>query len=104
VAFAAFRVFPQIDGSFTLIPNPQENCFDEEWQKNSAVVAFAMIEVISIPCVLAALLYRYRNNRQSNFFEWRFSVLARCYIHEYYWWEICNAKKSCFGHAYRSDE
>jgi hypothetical protein len=88
VTFAPFRCFPQIDGTHTLIPNPQENCFDEEWKRNSAVIAFAMLEVISIPCFLGALLFRYRNNMQSNFFEWRYSVLTKSYRPEYYWWEI----------------
>jgi hypothetical protein len=88
VAFAPFRCFPQIDGTSTLIPNPQENCYDVEWRQNSIFVAIAMLEVILIPCSLAALLYRYKNDRQSNFFEWRYSVLTKSYREEYYWWEI----------------
>jgi hypothetical protein len=88
VAFAPFRCFPQIDGTYTMLPNPQENCFDTTWKRNSGVTAVALIEVIVIPLGLAALLYRYRNDRQSNFFEWRYSVLTRNYKDQFYWWEI----------------
>jgi hypothetical protein len=93
ITFSPFRCFPQIDGTQTLLPNPSQDCYGKEWKANLGFIVFALFEVVSIPCLLAFVLYSNRNNLKSNTFQWRFGILTRGYTDDFFYWEIVSMIK-----------
>jgi hypothetical protein len=85
---APFRCLPQSNGTYTLIPNPSENCFDEKWRSHMPFIAFGLLQIVVIPICLIGIYSRHRRNQQSNFYRWRYGLLFRAYKDEFYWWEL----------------
>jgi hypothetical protein len=88
VAFSPFRCFQQVDGLYTLISNPSEDCYDGVWFSHIWVIAFALLFIIAVPVIIFFLLRSYRGGFQSNEFVWRFGLLTNIYKDKYYYWEL----------------
>jgi hypothetical protein len=87
-AMSPFRCFLQIDGSYTLIPSSNLNCYDKEWYTHLFVIVLGVLQIFLIPMVLSFTLWRNRSRLNKNAFLWRFGSLTAPYKPEFYYWEI----------------
>ncbi len=87
-AFSPFRCFKQIDGSYTLISKPSEDCYDIEWFSHIWIVTFACSFICLVPLSIFFLLRSYKGRFQSNEFVWRYGLLTNIYKEKYYYWEL----------------
>jgi hypothetical protein len=88
VAFSPFRCYLQIDGSYTLIPKPSENCFDGVWLSHIWVIILALLFIGIVPFAIFYRLRSYKGNFKSNQFLWRYGLLTDVYKEKYYYWEL----------------
>jgi hypothetical protein len=89
VALSPFRCFHQtIDNTYTLVAAPHYNCYDEEWNKHRAAIAYAVMQAIGIPLLVGILLFKNRRNFESNTFRWRYGLLVSGYKVNFFWWEL----------------
>jgi hypothetical protein len=85
-ALSPFRCLQQADGTFTMVASPNLDCFDDVWSKNLVTISFGLLNTIAIPVSLVFILWKFRNEIESNRFQWRFGLLTSRYKPEYYWW------------------
>jgi hypothetical protein len=83
-----FRCYPQADGSYTLIPNPSQNCFEETWKSHLPLIGFGILQIVLIPLLLMMILYKYKTNRTNSVYEWRYGLLTRPFKDEFCYWEF----------------
>eukprot|EP00475_Leptophrys_vorax_P043779 TRINITY_DN8527_c0_g1_i2.p1 TRINITY_DN8527_c0_g1~~TRINITY_DN8527_c0_g1_i2.p1 ORF type:complete len:791 (-),score=112.92 TRINITY_DN8527_c0_g1_i2:55-2364(-) len=88
VVLSPFRCYPQIDGSYTLIPKPTENCFDANWMKRAPLIAFGILQIIVIPGLILTIYFQRKKHSLSNYFEWRYGLLFRPYRENFFYWEL----------------
>ena len=88
VAFSPFRCFKQDDGSYTLISNPSEDCYDGVWFSHIWAIVFSLLFIVAVPVSIFFLLRSYRGRFQSNEFIWRYGLLTNIYKDKYYYWEL----------------
>lgn len=87
--FSPFRCFQQIDGTFTLIPNPSQDCYSGEWFRHFPVIVFGMLQLFLFPLIMILILSRTPSGGQSRkTYERRFGILTGPYKPQFYWWEI----------------
>jgi hypothetical protein len=87
VALAPFRCYKQMDGSYTLVPSANLNCYDKKWFSNIFIVILGILEVFMLPVGLFWVYFHFRNSLQDNSFVWKFGHLTKKYKDEFYWWE-----------------
>jgi hypothetical protein len=88
IAFSPFRCSLQVDGSYTLIPKPSEDCFSTEWFSHLWLTLIALSFILFVPVVLFFKLRSFKGRFQSNIFVWRYGILTHVYKEKYYYWEI----------------
>jgi hypothetical protein len=88
IALSPFRCFEQVDGSWTLVPAPYLNCFDDNWNKHGVSTFFGLLYIILIPLFFAYLLYIYPSNEYNNAFHFRFGFLVKGFRRKFYWWGL----------------
>jgi hypothetical protein len=91
-AMAPFRCFAQADGSFTLVPSPDLDCFDNQWIRNWPLICLGLLYILVIPIYFVCILYFYKPKQMSNAFYFRFGFLVlgysggSNYFERRYWW------------------
>jgi hypothetical protein len=88
VGFAPFRCFRQQDGSFSLIPSSNLNCYDEEWFSHLFIIGLGLLHILIIPFGLIMVFKANRERLFDNSFLWKFGKLTEPYVDETYWWEV----------------
>jgi hypothetical protein len=88
VAMAPFRCYDQPDGSKTLVPSSNLDCFDEQWRRHGFSIALGMIYTIFLPFFFAYVLWANRANRTKLKFVHRFGFLTVQYKSRYYFWSV----------------
>jgi hypothetical protein len=88
VAMAPFRCLKQIDGSYTLVPSPNLDCFDAQWNRNLATIMLGLLMVFLIPTFFIYILWKYRPDFSSNVFHFRYGYLVSGVKPKFYWWNI----------------
>eukprot|EP00475_Leptophrys_vorax_P045397 TRINITY_DN9403_c0_g1_i2.p1 TRINITY_DN9403_c0_g1~~TRINITY_DN9403_c0_g1_i2.p1 ORF type:complete len:385 (+),score=92.20 TRINITY_DN9403_c0_g1_i2:2476-3630(+) len=88
VGLAPFRCFQQTDGTYTLIPSANLDCYDQTWMSHVPVIALGLLEIIAVPVILISIFWINRFDVQSNEFVWRYGMLTENYVPQFYWWEV----------------
>jgi hypothetical protein len=88
VGLAPFRCFKQADGTHTLVPSPNLNCYDSQWFSNIFLILLGLLEIVLLPIGLLWLFVHYRNGFQNNKFRWKFGHLIAKFKDNHYWWEL----------------
>jgi hypothetical protein len=94
VGLAPFRCFKQADGTHTLVPSPDLNCYDSQWFSNILLIFLGLIEVVMLPIGLLWLFLHYKKGlHHNNKFNWKFGHLTAKFKDNYYWWELVEMLK-----------
>eukprot|EP00475_Leptophrys_vorax_P011434 TRINITY_DN17979_c0_g3_i1.p1 TRINITY_DN17979_c0_g3~~TRINITY_DN17979_c0_g3_i1.p1 ORF type:complete len:586 (+),score=97.35 TRINITY_DN17979_c0_g3_i1:57-1760(+) len=88
VAFSPLRCFPQADGTYTLIPNPSQDCYGPEWNRFLPLIVLGIMQICLIPPALLWIVMNYRKYKRNNVFLWRYGLLFKAYTEDFYWWEL----------------
>jgi hypothetical protein len=84
----------QSDGSYVMGKNPSQNCYDFRWKANSPVfISLLILYGFFLPFGVAYGLYRKRNERYSQDFQFKYSVFINAYDPRTYWWEVVSLLK-----------
>jgi hypothetical protein len=102
-----FRCFPQFDGSYTLIPNPSEDCFSESWKKWIPVIVLGFIYIIAVPIALVWIFSLYRDNSKCQVWDCRYGHLIQPYKNRFFlvgasFFNRKDNSRFCCGHHQRS--
>jgi hypothetical protein len=93
VGLAPFRCFQQADGTHTLVPSPNLNCYDSQWFSNMFLISLGILEIFLLPLGLLWLFVHYQNRFHNNKFNWKFGHLIAKFKENYYWWELVEMLK-----------
>jgi hypothetical protein len=88
IAFSPFRCSLQVDGSYTLISKPSEECFNSQWFSHFWLILIALLFLLFFPVILFLKLRSFKGRFQSNAFVWRYGLLTHVYKEKYYYWEL----------------
>jgi hypothetical protein len=88
MALAPFRCFKQVDGSFTLVPASNFNCYDDEWNKRLFPTMIGLMYVPLIPLFFIWILWKHKNNLKNNSFVFRYGYLIARLKPGLYWWNV----------------
>jgi hypothetical protein len=88
VAMAPFRCYKQGDGSYSLVPSPNLDCYDEQWWNQWAVITLGLLYVILIPVFFMFVLWKNRGHFTSNKFIFRYGYLISGLKSSFYWWNV----------------
>jgi hypothetical protein len=83
-----FRCFPQSDGSYTLIPNPTQDCFTDSWKKWIPVIVLGFLYLIVAPLGLVWIFSMYPKNMNNQKWRCRYVHLIQPYKHQFFGWEV----------------
>jgi hypothetical protein len=88
VSMSPFRCFEQDNGSLTLVPSSNLDCYDELWSKNWPIITLGLLYVILIPGFFIFILWKYRGNHYNNTFYFRYGYLVAGLKPQFYWWNV----------------
>jgi hypothetical protein len=88
VGFAPFRCYLQMDGTYTLVPSSDLNCYDEQWMSHINIIVLGLAQIFLLPLLVLLIFRIYRGHLDENRFKWRFGLLTLSYLDQFYWWEV----------------
>jgi hypothetical protein len=96
-SFKPFRCMRQVDGTYSMIANPSENCFESRWNKNIGIAVLSIITyILFIPLYIMRDLYKARKNVHNRAFVLAYGGLITAYKEKYYYWECFSILKKTF--------
>jgi hypothetical protein len=87
--FSPFQCVQQPNGSYVMLKNPSEFCYQGSWSNNIWIaIAFALIYIVIIPFFLLQYLYKNRHNLDNPEVLRTYGNLYAPYKAPFYFWEF----------------
>ena len=93
-AIAPFNCYYQDIGKYTMVNNPSQFCYDDEWRSWIPLVSmFLVLYALMLPGYVSFILYKYRLTSTGEEFHRFYGSLTRPYNEKFFFWELIAISK-----------